>query len=123
MLNRNCGEANTLAVQTTPGWWADKIVTPAGRQGMTGHKTAFRGVLQLTYTDGTTETFGTNTTDWLAGEGGPVTHADISTARNTTLAARWVSKLSKALRHLKSTPNFKARFSHRKVGRYISATT
>lgn len=77
MLNRNCGEANTLAVQTTPGWWADKIVTPAGRQGMTGHKTAFRGVLQLTYTDGTTETFGTNTTDWLAGEGGPVTHADI----------------------------------------------
>lgn len=77
MLNRNCGEANTLAVQTTPGWWADKIVTPAGRQGMTGHKTAFRGVLQLTYNDGTTETFGTNTADWLAGVGGPVTHADI----------------------------------------------
>lgn len=77
MLNRNCGEANTLAVQTTPGWWADKIVTPAGRQGMTGRKTAFRGVLQLTYNDGTTETFGTNTADWLAGVGGPVTHADI----------------------------------------------
>ena len=55
------GESNQLAVQVTPGWWADKIVTPVNPHGMLGHKTAFRGVLELTYEDGSTSIFGTDT--------------------------------------------------------------
>ena len=68
---------NTLAASVTPGWWADKIVTPGGHEGMIGKKCAFRGVLELTYTDGSKEWFGTNLTDWKAGIAGPVTHAGI----------------------------------------------
>lgn len=71
------GKENTLAVQVTPGWWADKIVTPGEQEGMTGHKVAFRGVLELTFSDGTTQCLGTNTTDWKAGIAGPVKHAAI----------------------------------------------
>ncbi len=44
---------------------------------MIGKKVAFRGVLELTYTDGTTECFGTNVSDWKAGIAGPVKHAAI----------------------------------------------
>lgn len=44
---------------------------------MFGHKVAFRGVLELTFADGTTRLFGTNLTDWKAGIAGPVTHAAI----------------------------------------------
>ena len=75
----NCRSAssNQLAVQSTPGWWADKIVTPAGHEGMVGRKTAFRGVLELTYEDGSKELFGTDTEHWKAGIAGPVTHAAI----------------------------------------------
>ena len=68
---------NQLAVQVTPGWWADKIVTPSGSEGMLGKKCAFRGVLQLTYADGTTQEFGTDLTHWRAGIAGPVRHAAI----------------------------------------------
>ena len=68
---------NRLAVQVTPGWWADKIVTPWGHDGMVGHKCAFRGVLELTFADGTTRLFGTDTVQWQAAIGGPVTHAGI----------------------------------------------
>lgn len=41
-------EENVLSAQVTPGWWADKIITPAGSVGMIGKKCAFRGVLELT---------------------------------------------------------------------------
>jgi len=68
---------NTFAVQVTPGWWADKIITPGGHDGMIGKKPAFRGVLELTYADGTKSYHGTNTTDWKAGVSGPVKHAAI----------------------------------------------
>lgn len=71
------GSTNQLSAQLTPGWWADKIVTPKNHEGMVGRKTAFRGVLQLTYSDGSTEVFGTNCRDWKAGIAGPVTHAAI----------------------------------------------
>ena len=71
------GSMNTLAVQVTPGWWADKIITPAGSNGMYGQKCALRGVLELTFADGSTRRYGTNTTDWKAGIAGPVTHAAI----------------------------------------------
>ena len=69
------GAENVLAAQVTPGWWADKIVS--SRRPFTGSKPAFRGVLQLTYADGTKECFGTDTEQWKAGVAGPVKHAAI----------------------------------------------
>lgn len=69
--------SNQLAVEMTPGWWGDKIVTPGGTQGFIGKKVAFRGVVELTYTDGTKEYFGSNNKDWKAGITGPVKHAAI----------------------------------------------
>ena len=77
MLVTKASAQNQLAVQVTPGWWADKIVTPGGNQGMRGTKCAFRGVLELTYSDGTKALFGPDTNTWKAGIAGPVTHAAI----------------------------------------------
>ena len=77
VIKKGVGAENQLSVQVTPGWWADKIVTPAGNEGMIGKKCAFRGVLELTYEDGTKELFGTDTEHWLAGTAGPVKHAAI----------------------------------------------
>ncbi|MCF0197425.1 MAG: family 78 glycoside hydrolase catalytic domain, partial [Bacteroidaceae bacterium] len=77
VFNTKAGAENQLAVQVTPGWWADKIITPAGTKGMIGKCCAFRGILRLTYKDGTTQLLGTNTKDWKAGIAGPVTHAAI----------------------------------------------
>lgn len=71
------GAENVLSAQVTPGWWADKIVTPAGHNGMIGKKCAFRGVLELTYTDGSKKLYGTDTKNWKAGIAGLVTHAAI----------------------------------------------
>ena len=71
------GDENIFAVQVTPGWWGDKIVTPGGHDGMVGKKPAFRGVIEVTYADGTVQSFGTNTSDWKAGVGGPVVHSAI----------------------------------------------
>ncbi len=65
------GEENTLSAQVTPGWWADKIV------GMRGKKCAFRGVLELTYADGSKRLYGTDLENWKAGIAGPVKHAAI----------------------------------------------
>ncbi len=68
---------NTLSVQVTPGWWGDKIITPEGNEGMIGKKCAFRGVLELTFADGTKKLYGTDTENWKAGIAGPVKHAAI----------------------------------------------
>lgn len=76
-FNKQSGATNQLAAQVTPGWWGDKIITPAGNQGMYGTKCAFRGVLRVTYADGTTRLLGTNTDTWQAGIAGPVKHAAI----------------------------------------------
>ena len=65
------GAENTLSAQVTPGWWADKIV------GMRGKKCAFRGVLELTYADGSKRLYGTDLENWKAGIAGPVKHAAI----------------------------------------------
>ena len=75
----NCTAAaeNQLSAQVTPGWWADKIVTPNSYEGMYGKKCAFRGVLELTFADGSTKCYGTNLKDWTAGIAGPVKHAGI----------------------------------------------
>ena len=68
---------NVLSAQVTPGWWADKIVTPGGHEGMVGRKCAFRAVLELTYADGSKALLGTDTDSWRAGIAGPVKHAGI----------------------------------------------
>ena len=67
---------NTLSVQVTPGWWADKIVTTK-KLGLEGKKCAFRGVLELTFADGTKALYGTDLENWKAGIAGPVKHAGI----------------------------------------------
>ena len=76
-MNKNKGAKNVFAAQVTPGWWADKIVTPGGHDGIVGKKCAFRGVLELTFADGSKKCYGTNATDWKAGIAGPVKHSDI----------------------------------------------
>ena len=76
-FNKGSGKENVLAVQVTPGWWGDKIITPGGHEGMIGKKTAFRGVLELTYSNGTKKVYGTDTENWKAGIAGPVLHAGI----------------------------------------------
>lgn len=81
-MRRGKGRSNTFSVQSSPGWWADKIITAKGRgslsgKGMTGRKVAFRGVLRLTFANGSTRLYGTDTLSWHAGVAGPVTHAAI----------------------------------------------
>ena len=76
-FHKKAGAENQLSVQVTPGWWADKIITPHGHEGMIGKKPAFRGVLELTYADGTKQLLGTDTETWTAGIAGPVKHAAI----------------------------------------------
>ena len=68
---------NMLSVQVTPGWWGDKIITPGGYDGMIGKKCAFRGVLELTFSDGSKKRYGTDLENWKAGIAGPVKHAGI----------------------------------------------
>ena len=68
---------NQLSAQVTPGWWADKIITPHGHEGFYGKKPAFRGVLELTYADGTKKLYGTDLDNWKAGIAGPIKHAAI----------------------------------------------
>ncbi len=76
-INTKSGEENRYSAQVTPGWWGDKIVTPSGHEGMLGQKCAFRSVIELTFADGTKQTYGTDTKKWKAGIGGPVKHAAI----------------------------------------------
>ena len=76
-LKTGSGKENVLSAQVTPGWWADKIVTPGGHDGMIGNKCAFRGVVEFTFADGTTKLYGTDIENWKAGIAGPVKHAAI----------------------------------------------
>ena len=91
-FNKGAGQENNLAVQVVPGWWADKIVTPGGHDGMIGKKVAFRGVLCLTYADGSEEYFGTNQKDWKAGISGPVRHAAIFDGEDYDERQMWWNK-------------------------------
>jgi len=77
MMDTASGAENMLSAQVNPGWWADKIVTPADYDGFVGKKCAFRGVLQLTFADGSVKYFGTDTENWKAGVAGPVKRAAI----------------------------------------------
>ncbi|MBO4935613.1 MAG: family 78 glycoside hydrolase catalytic domain [Alistipes sp.] len=76
-FNTKAGAENTLSAQVTPGWWADRVISPRNNVGMTGEKCAFRAVLELTFADGSKRLYGTNLTDWKAGIAGPVKHAGI----------------------------------------------
>ena len=77
VIDKKEGAENVFSAQVTPGWWADKIITPGGYDGMFGRKCAFRGVLELCFADGSKKIYGTNTEDWVAGTAGPVRHAAI----------------------------------------------
>ena len=44
---------------------------------MIGKKCAFRGVLELTFSDGSKKRYGTDLKNWKAGIAGPVKHAGI----------------------------------------------
>lgn len=76
-IDTKSGAANVFSAQVTPGWWADKIITPGGHDGMVGKKCAFRGVIELKFADGTKKLYGTDTENWKAGIAGPVMHAAI----------------------------------------------
>lgn len=76
-MRTSSGRENVFSAQATPGWWGDKIITPAGNMGMVGRKCAFRSVLELVYADGTREYVGTGLDGWKAGIAGPVTHSAI----------------------------------------------
>ena len=107
VLHVQAKATNQLAVQVTPGWWADKIITPDGHDGMIGKKCAFRGVLELTYADGSKELLGSNPTDWKAGVGGPVIHAAIFDGEtyDARIAPVWLNQQSL------STPEQNTEFS------------
>lgn len=47
LISTSADSHNNFSAQVTPGWWADKIITPSGHDGMLGRKPAFRGVLEL----------------------------------------------------------------------------
>ena len=77
LMKTGRGEENALAAEVSAGWWRDKIVTPGGYDGFVGKKSAFRGVLELVYEDGSKKYVGSNVSDWTCGVAGPVTHAAI----------------------------------------------
>ena len=91
------GADNELSAQVTPGWWGDKIVTPEGNDGMIGRKCAFRGVLELTYADGSKKRYGTDTLNWKAGIAGPVKHAAIFDGEEYDARERAVDATNPAL--------------------------
>ncbi|MDE5880777.1 MAG: family 78 glycoside hydrolase catalytic domain, partial [Muribaculaceae bacterium] len=76
-LNLGEGAVNILSAQVTSGWWADRVITPSGNKGTIGKKCAFRGVLEVTFVDGSTKLYGTNLDHWKAGIAGKVKHAGI----------------------------------------------
>lgn len=76
-FKREEGAINRLSAQVTSGWWADRVITPSGHKGTFGQKCAFRGVLKLTFNDGTTKLYGTDLEHWRAGIAGKVKHAGI----------------------------------------------
>ena len=71
LVNRNANDENVFAAAVSSGWWRDKIVN------WTGKKSAFRGVIEFTYADGTKELKGTKAGEWQAMDKGPVRNASI----------------------------------------------
>ncbi|MCQ2388755.1 MAG: glycoside hydrolase family 78 protein [Kiritimatiellae bacterium] len=71
IVKGGAGEENVFAAAVSSGWWRDKIVN------WTGRKSAFRGVVEFTYADGTKELMGTKSGEWLATDRGPARNASI----------------------------------------------
>ena len=71
IVAREQGAANSFAAEVSAGWWRDKIVN------FTGRKSAFRGVIEFTFADGSRQLLGTKADEWLGLGCGPVTHAAI----------------------------------------------
>ena len=77
LLKRAAGSENILAAEVSAGWWRDKILTPAGNDGFMGKKSAFIGLLELTYSDGRRERIVSDAKSWKCAVAGAVTHAAI----------------------------------------------
>ena len=77
LMLRGATNVNFFAAEVSAGWWREKICSPWAKDGFVGKKSAFRGVLELTFDDGTAKTLGTNCRDWRCGIAGPVVHAAI----------------------------------------------
>ncbi|MBQ3096586.1 MAG: family 78 glycoside hydrolase catalytic domain [Kiritimatiellae bacterium] len=77
LLKPGSGSVNILAAEVSAGWWRDKILTPVGHDGFMGRKSAFRGSLEIAYSDGRREIMASNTNDWKCAVAGAVTHAAI----------------------------------------------
>ena len=71
------GEVNNLAAEVGAGWWRDKIVAPNGHKGFMGDKSAFRGVLEIVYADGTKSLLGTKASTWRSGMCGRIKGSSI----------------------------------------------
>ena len=77
LMKTGVGEVNGLAAEVGAGWWRDKIVTPNGHRGFMGRKSAFRGVLELVYEDGSKELIGTRADLWRSGMCGRIVESGI----------------------------------------------
>lgn len=64
------GAKNIICAEVSTGWWRDKVCNGSGRLS------AFWGVLEIEYADGSKETVPTDTS-WLSQYAGPVRHATI----------------------------------------------
>ena len=108
------GAENILSAQVTPGWWADKIVTPGGVDGMIGKKCAFRSVLELTVLTSTTGRLESQAlSSWLPS----------STARNMTPGNLRDSIPRKSFPLRRRTRNSTVKYYRRKALRSTCATT
>ncbi len=63
---RGKGAENVLTAEVGAGWWRDHIFAFKGK------KSAFRGILEVKFKDGSIKRFGTNVRDWKCGIAGPV---------------------------------------------------
>ena len=70
-VKRAKGERNVFAAEVSSGWWRDRVA------GYPGKKSAFRGVVEIVYADGSRVCHGTRPGAWRAGVAGRVTHAGI----------------------------------------------
>jgi len=78
LLDASADGSNVFAAEVSAGWWRDKICTPANNGGgFFGKKSAFRGVLELVFKDGSRRLYGTDEKTWKACTSGPVMHAAI----------------------------------------------
>ena len=67
--------ANALGVQLAEGWWSGYQTYTVTNYGYYGAKQALLAKLDITYTDGTTETLVTSPDSWQAYSRGPVEYA------------------------------------------------